>query len=328
MCWCEWSVRTDGWRSVWKCTYWDGKGKAYGSVGVSVVSSCGKLMWEKNVETDKEWAQFFVEKSLELINFIIKRKQMKLREVQKNIEDLQIKLEPARGLSDFAMLSQEVQAHLEKIEGEIKKRKITKYRRDFGDFKGGKVFKWQKNIHCDRQEEYEQEKQCLVNGELPPDDHHGGQWVQNKKYKESEHREVGRDNYMHNRSNFNHNRRPFQPRQWDQTPPYNRQYRAHSPNYPRAPLHKGFNRNFQHTSSYYPETYKQRPIQQAFRNQYKPQRPYTPNQKSWGDNHSNYQNSYKRTADFLDWGPATPKYVGGREEEEEEERDNKRKRMF
>lgn len=49
-----------------------------------------------NEERDKEWAEFFVEKGLELVNFIIKRKQRRLLEIQKQIDELKKNLEPAK----------------------------------------------------------------------------------------------------------------------------------------------------------------------------------------------------------------------------------------
>lgn len=41
-------------------------------------------------------------------------------------------------------MSQETHNHLERIEIDIRKKKSSKLRRDLGDFKEGKVFKWQK----------------------------------------------------------------------------------------------------------------------------------------------------------------------------------------
>lgn len=59
---------------------------------------------EPSVEEENEWAQFFIKKGLELVKFIIQRKQCKLREVQEKLVELQGALAPVKKTNEFHSL--------------------------------------------------------------------------------------------------------------------------------------------------------------------------------------------------------------------------------
>lgn len=108
------------------------------------------LRWEiipeergMNVKEDEEWANFFLTCGLELVSFIIKRKQKKLREVQEQIEKISSQLDPVKSLDEFNIISGNIQKFLEKKENELISKKQKKFKRDITDFKSGRAFKWQ-----------------------------------------------------------------------------------------------------------------------------------------------------------------------------------------
>lgn len=117
---------------------------------------------DDNIEDD-EWAEFFVKCGLDLIKFIIKRKQKKLQEIQGKIEELREKLEPNKNDEEYKLTSENIQLTLEKKEQEIIKRKNGKYRRDMGDFKNGRIFKWQ----IQSRQRYYQRTTNLTNTDRP-----------------------------------------------------------------------------------------------------------------------------------------------------------------
>lgn len=268
-----------------------------------------------NEESDNEWAQFFLEKGFELIRFIMKRKQKKLVEVQKNIEGMQKSLEKVKKTEKFTDLSRDVFEHLERTEFEIKKKKISKFRRDLGDFKGGSVFKWQKNTAEKRGEESQYRDAPSQGPGLPPYprmENSRNQWG---------HRERGPE-----RHNYRPQQLKYPPGRPNKTyyGPYNREFQRQ----PQNNVQSRFNSRPQSYGDPYNQT--QRYDNRMYQRQFRPD----PFQNCWEDyppREGTYDNC--NSPSFLDWGPRTPLLGIGKEQGEQEEVEgtnsmaNKRKRQ-
>lgn len=92
-------------------------------------------------ESIEEWFKFFNEKGLELLRFLLKRKQRKLRKIDQTIEEIK---------GEFTTLTAQLNKALMKKDKEVQNRKSKKYTRDINDFRNDPVFKWQRQLgHLD-----------------------------------------------------------------------------------------------------------------------------------------------------------------------------------
>ena len=96
-----------------------------------------------DVESNKEWFEFFTNKSFDLIRLLTlrkKRKKLWLEEQIKAITDL---IEPSKETSEFIRLSGELKTKLIRWDKESQDKKRKKFLRDYNDFSTNLVFKWQ-----------------------------------------------------------------------------------------------------------------------------------------------------------------------------------------
>ena len=93
----------------------------------------------------EEWYKFFNEKGLEALQFLIKRKQRKIANMNKLIE-CKTSLESHKDTPSFATLTSQLNKVLEHKDLEIKQRKRRKYSRDTNDYRLHQTFKWQLNL--------------------------------------------------------------------------------------------------------------------------------------------------------------------------------------
>ena len=112
-----------------------------------------RLRWDVPINdglTDKEstdeWFQFFNDKGLELLALLIKRKQRKIRTVDRNVTELKTNLEGSKELPEFIALSKQLQRDMEQKDKETVARKKRKYQRDMKDYEDDLVFKWQNKL--------------------------------------------------------------------------------------------------------------------------------------------------------------------------------------
>lgn len=112
-----------------------------------------RLRWElppndglNDKESIQEWFEFFNNKSLEGLKFLLKRKQKKLRLINQQIIDLKTELEPHKESTDFKKFSTQLSSDLGAKDIEVQQRKIKKYHRDLGDYRTDQVFKWQSKM--------------------------------------------------------------------------------------------------------------------------------------------------------------------------------------
>lgn len=109
-----------------------------------------RLRWDVPLNdglTDKdsvdEWFHFFNNKGLDLLDLLIKRKQKKVRIINKTIEEIKLTLEPLKDTPEFHTLSKQLSRDIEQKDKENAARKKKKYQRDVKDFDDDLVFKWQ-----------------------------------------------------------------------------------------------------------------------------------------------------------------------------------------
>lgn len=97
-------------------------------------------------ESTDEWFQFFNDKGLELLHLLIKRKQCKVRTLDKKIGELKAIVEISKELPEFETLAKQLQRDMERKDDETAARKRRKYQRDLKDYEDDLVFKWQSKL--------------------------------------------------------------------------------------------------------------------------------------------------------------------------------------
>lgn len=93
-----------------------------------------------------EWFKFFNEKGMEVLLCLIKRKQRKLSNINKQIAECKNILEGYKDSVSFTTLTNQLNKVLEQKDIEIKQRKKRKYLRDTNYYKLVQAFKWQFNL--------------------------------------------------------------------------------------------------------------------------------------------------------------------------------------
>lgn len=93
-----------------------------------------------------EWYKFFHEKGMEVLQFLVKRKQRKVAMINQQITECKIALEVHKDTPSFATLTNQLNKVLERKDIEIKQRKRRKYLRDTNNYKLEQSYKWQLNL--------------------------------------------------------------------------------------------------------------------------------------------------------------------------------------
>lgn len=108
------------------------------------------LRWEvspqdglDNIDSTSEWLDFFNGVGFKLQQLISKRKRKKMVLLEKNISELQGKLDPIKGTQQLINFDNEIKKRLEKIDKETQKKKFKKFRRDTNDLKKNSINLWQ-----------------------------------------------------------------------------------------------------------------------------------------------------------------------------------------
>lgn len=86
-------------------------------------------------ESNEEWFKFFNDKGLELLRFLLERKQRKIKMIDQNIAQLKEELEVYKETTEFKTLTTQLNKDLMKKDKEVQQRKSKKYTRDTKDFK-------------------------------------------------------------------------------------------------------------------------------------------------------------------------------------------------
>ena len=101
-----------------------------------------RLRWDLPIMdglTDKdsieEWYLFFNTKGMEVQQFLLKRKQRKMANINKQISECKTLLEGYKDSPSFVTLTNQLNKVLEQKDMEIKQRKKRKYLRDTHDYK-------------------------------------------------------------------------------------------------------------------------------------------------------------------------------------------------
>lgn len=109
-----------------------------------------RLRWDLNpndnlndVTLMEEWFSFFSKCEKELLGNIIKRRQLKMRTIEVNINEIRTLLLPFNSQSDYKVKERELQEHIKKYDANIQAKKQKKYKRDVLDYTNKKVYKWQ-----------------------------------------------------------------------------------------------------------------------------------------------------------------------------------------
>lgn len=87
--------------------------------------------------------QILQEKGLEVLQFLVKRKQRKLATINKEIAECKVSLEIFKDTPPFESLTSQLNKVLEHKDVEIKQRKKRKYWRDTNDYRLHQTFQWQ-----------------------------------------------------------------------------------------------------------------------------------------------------------------------------------------
>lgn len=97
-------------------------------------------------ETDLDsWFKYFNEVGINFLGFLSTRKCNRLLLLDREIKELKDELLVHKNSVEYNALSSNLQAHLVKEDKDQKNKKHKKYSRDTGDYKGGRVFGWQKS---------------------------------------------------------------------------------------------------------------------------------------------------------------------------------------
>lgn len=99
---------------------------------------------ERTTESDLYWSSFFNECGLRLLEKLIERKRIKLRQIEGEIEGIEKELEPHKNEAQYNHLSTEVKNNIIRDDKIIMERKQKKLRRDEWDYRNKAVFKWLK----------------------------------------------------------------------------------------------------------------------------------------------------------------------------------------
>lgn len=81
-------------------------------------------------------------KGIELLDFLLIRKQRKMKTLDAQIRDITNNLEPLKDSEEFLKLSGDLDNKLFKWDLEIQNKNKNKFIRDLDDFSGGHIFKW------------------------------------------------------------------------------------------------------------------------------------------------------------------------------------------
>lgn len=112
-----------------------------------------KLRWDVPIndgllgdEDIEEWYAFFTGKGREVMEFLIKRKQRKLKLLENQIKEIRDKLGPFYNTPEYTRLMGELHKNMQKKDIENKNVKRKKYLRDFEDYQNKQVFRWQSTL--------------------------------------------------------------------------------------------------------------------------------------------------------------------------------------
>lgn len=97
-------------------------------------------------ESNEEWFKFFNDKGLELLTFLLERKQRKNKKIDQNILEIREELELYKDTTEFKNLTTQLNKDLVKKDKKVQQRKSKKHIRDRNDFRNNQVFKWQSQI--------------------------------------------------------------------------------------------------------------------------------------------------------------------------------------
>lgn len=97
-------------------------------------------------ESNDEWLKFFNDKGLELLRFLLERKQRKTKIIDQNIAEIREELEVFKETTEFKTYTTQLNKDLTKKDREVQQRKSKKYIRDINDFRNDQAFKWQSQL--------------------------------------------------------------------------------------------------------------------------------------------------------------------------------------
>lgn len=93
------------------------------------------------------WEEFLKHCSNNAMNLIVEMRKKKLLDINEQIEEYKMKLDPFKNLEDYQEFSTMCQRNLKKVEAGIKEKKFKKYLKTKNDFDNKTVFKWNKTIN-------------------------------------------------------------------------------------------------------------------------------------------------------------------------------------
>lgn len=93
-----------------------------------------------------EWFTFFEGKGREVMEFLIKRKQRKLKLLDNQIKEIRDKIYPLKETPEYIRLMGELQKNMQKKDLENKNGKKKKYIRDLEDYQNKRVYRWQSTL--------------------------------------------------------------------------------------------------------------------------------------------------------------------------------------
>lgn len=93
-----------------------------------------------------EWYAFFAGKGKEVMDFLIKRKQWKLKALEVQIKEIRDKINPFKETPEYNKLMGELQKSMQKKDTGNRNVKKKKYWRDLEDYQKKQVFRWQSTL--------------------------------------------------------------------------------------------------------------------------------------------------------------------------------------
>lgn len=112
-----------------------------------------KLRWDVPIndglvgeEDILEWYVFFNSKGKEVMEFLIKKKQRKMRMIESQIKDFRDKIEPFQKSTENAKHMGDLQKNMQKKNLENRNINKNKYLRDVGGYQKKQVFRWQTTV--------------------------------------------------------------------------------------------------------------------------------------------------------------------------------------
>lgn len=112
-----------------------------------------KLRWDVPIndgllgnEDIDEWYSFFESKGREIMEFLIKRKQRKLKSLENQIKEIRDKISPFKDTPEYNKHMGELQKNMQKKDLENRNGKKKKYQRDLDDYQNKRVYRWQATL--------------------------------------------------------------------------------------------------------------------------------------------------------------------------------------